>query len=172
MDQLPLTCPSPNQRPRRVTDAMALRAAERITDDLIQSSFFGIEERDEIIADLLEVTRFDRTVDGYQIARTLENSKHWECDLQIAECLDRFSDLCSEALRQAEWRWAVENPMKQSFPTGHPVSTAYGDGRIDSIYDRGAHKYVVQVGDRKLIIPFEDVRPRQHRVGHLGIIVF
>ena len=152
MSQLPLTCATPNKRPRQITEAMALAAAEEIVAKLAD-----VGEKAKAAADVVAVTSCDRSMDGYQIARELERQKHWTCDMEIAEAMDRFYNLCNEALNDAVEQWAKDNPSRPSLPIGATVQTPHGVGIIERIDEYRPQSYIVPIGGHRLVIAFEDV---------------
>jgi hypothetical protein len=151
-DQLSLTCATPNKRPIVITDTMARVAAEIIADRL--GSDYG--DREGIIDDILHVTRYNRSMDGFQIARELSNQHFWECLMETAETLDDFSRMCEVELHKAEKQWSAENPMEPPFPIGALVKTRHGVGAIERIYECAIASYIVPIDGRNLIIRFED----------------
>ena len=150
---LSLTCAKPNKRPRRITDAMAREAARAIVDNLPDD----IGDGDEAVEDILWVTRHNRQMDGYEIARDLERYKHWSCDMGIAETLDGFLSACCHELDAAVMQWANENPMEPPVAAGVLVQTPRGEGTIEEVSPYPPLSYLVLVAGHSLLIPFEDV---------------
>lgn len=105
--------------------------------------------------------------DGYELARALDKSAHWDCNLEMAEELDNFSRLYSRAMDAAEKQWAVTSDIRPPLPVETRVRLASGEcGKITGIYDHGAAKFLVAIdGDPKAdtpqqsrrIVNFEDV---------------
>lgn len=162
MNQLPLICPMPNRRPRTVTEIMRKQAAEAVAKQLARF-IPELGDHNETVSDILAVTDADCTMDGYQIARALEQHKHWDCDMAIAEIVDRYSTLCGDLLRAAEEQWGKENPMEPPYPVGVWVSTPYGIGRISEVYPRAPNSYLVLIDNRRILVPFEDTHEQPDR---------
>jgi hypothetical protein len=157
-ETLALTCVKTNQRPRHPTDEMRRRAALKIAKDL--GDDFG--SADEVADNIVAATRYLYDADGYQIARELERSQHWDCDMDTAEKLDKFSMLCNDELRTAQRQWAADNPMEPPFPMGATVKTpSQGVGTIIGICEYSVFSYRVRTPELKenaaWIIAFEDV---------------
>jgi hypothetical protein len=156
-DNLPLACANPNKRPRVPTDEMRRRVALQIAARLKDCG-----PPDEVAADIIRVTRHGWHQDGYQLARDLDRTCSWECDLGVAEELDNFSGLCDLELDVAVRQWAVENPMEPPFPIGSLVKTpSQGVGTIVGVCQYSPASYRVRtpgLNEKSAwIIPFEDV---------------
>jgi hypothetical protein len=158
-------------RPKRATKGMIADAASLVVDRLIRNGHLKETERASSIADLAGVCDIhSRHLDGYQIAKRLDDGRGWDCDLQMAEDLDGLSYEIDRAIATAEKEWFERTKPQPPFPVGAQV--AFGSGRattgtIDGIYEHGPAKYAVKVdGDaeadtdtqRRSIVNFEDVR--------------
>lgn len=146
---------------------IARAAAAGIVDELIGASHLDASDRDESISDLTKHGR--QHMDGYEIAKALDDYAHWGVDFQMAEILDGFGHTCSELIRKAEKEWAARTTPQPPLPMGTRVRLSRGEiGTIDGVYEHGAAKYLVKVdGDveaepphnSRRIINFEDARP-------------
>lgn len=149
-------CATPNKRPREVTDMMAREAAEEIARELAKfEPDFG--DTASVADDIIEVAGHDLSMDGYQIAHALDLLRGWMCDMRVAKTLDHFSDYCFRRQRAAEKKWAEENPMVPDHAIGATVKTPHGVGDVIEIASFYApNSYLVQIGSRKIIVPYED----------------
>lgn len=151
---LALVCVKPNARPRHLSPEAGRVAAGGIADGLIRGGM-DASDREGIIDDILKVYRDH--MDGYQLAKALDRNCHWDCDLDIAETLDRFPGAISDLLDVAIKKWAEENPMEPPHPNGTTVKTPHGAGPIEEIYAHTPHSFLVLIEGRRLIVAFEDV---------------
>lgn len=153
-------------RPKTATREMKHAAAERTVDSLISHGHLAPAERADSIESLAKVG--ERYMDGYQIAKRLDDWSHWDCDLEMAEDLDSFPGHLDDELRKAEQAWFDRTQPQPPFPVGARIAFGRDSvGVIDSVYDHGPAKYAVKVdGDgeadtptcRRSIVNFEDVR--------------
>ena len=148
----------PNKRPRHVTEPMARVAAEKIVDELLKLDGFLAEDRDGIVDDIASL-RTHYHEDGYKLARELEQCRHWECDMAVAEVLDGFARLCRRELEKAQRAWETENPMEPPFPVGTSVKTpSRGVGVITAIHRSSYSVRTPELPPGSVwIIPFEEV---------------
>jgi hypothetical protein len=163
---MPSACTSAEPRPTTATKEMHFAAAERTVDLLIKNRHLTQAERDGSIESLAKAS--DRHLDGYQLAKRLDDWHHWDCNLAMAEDLDNFSRYLEDELRKAELAWFERTNPAPPFPDGARI--AFGrnkTGTIDRIFEYGPAKYSVKVdGDpeadtearRRSILNFEDVR--------------
>ena len=157
-----LTCKRANSRPRDVTDEMATRAAIKVAEGLLKSgaNFDEHDTAEDIADDIVKATRFNRHVDGYNIARDLERLCYWSPDAEMVKVLDTFGWRCRDEMAAALKVWAAENPMERTFPDGVRVTTPHGQGIIHGVSDYTPFSYLVKTDkERKglLIVAFEDV---------------
>lgn len=148
------------------TPAMRQAAAEKTVALLIRNQHLTEAERSDSIQSLAKVA--ERHMDGYQIAKRLDDLEHWDCNLGMAEDLDNFAHHLDDELRQAEQDWFDRTKPQPPFPDGARVAFGRSStGIIDCVYEHGAAKYAVRVdGDaeadtesrRRSIVNFEDVR--------------
>jgi hypothetical protein len=155
--RLPLMCNPPNPRPRQLTDAMLREAGAMVIRQFVKDGSLPAKELDEAICDLLSVTRHDRHMDGYEIAKILERYHHWTCNRDMLEIFDEFSINCGTLLEKAEIEWAAENPMGPPFPIGTTVKTPHGNGQIEKVSKWHVARYIVGIEGRHLVVMFEDV---------------
>lgn len=150
-------------RPKLLTSEMAMSAARRIARRLAESRLIAEEDADGCAADIAECAR--RDMDGYEIARDLEGTCDWNCTLQIAEELDRFSDEARREIKGAEKEWAERNGPTPPFSIGTRVRFAPDKtGMITGIDEYGVARFLVAVdgeadtptGKSRRIVNFED----------------
>jgi hypothetical protein len=159
---LTLMCATPNKRPRRVTDEMALTAALEVAEELMRHHNVN-GPAEEIAEQILDVTRYDRLADGYEIGRDLERRYCWDMSRDLVEALDSFSSYCSNELDRAVKKWGEENPMEPPFPLGTKVETRRdGIGVLAEISKYSPATYLVKVArieNGLLNVAFEDAKP-------------
>jgi len=158
-DMLPLTCRGNNKRPTK-TDGMRNLAAAELVDGMIKLGSLIEADREECIRDLLKATR-SYVGDGYEIARELERSCHWDCNMQIVEELDEFSSILDRIFNTAEDVWAKENPHDPLFSDGDVVIWRGQQAMVSGVYEYRPQRYKVRQGELKAtsyyVVPFEDV---------------
>ena len=134
----------------------------KLTKELITATAAAFCERNgwdaEQAADLAGVCRSEH-MDGYELAKALEQRCYWSPTAMDVETLDTFSADLREALREARISWAHDNNVQPPFPVG----TMTTRGEITGIYDHdGACYEIRKPGDanptRRYIVPFEDAR--------------
>ncbi len=155
-----LMCPTPNKRPIHVTDAMAHEAALELAAELIKGA--GSDNTlDELAGDIIKASRWNRYMDGYELARTLETQCGWSPDASMVEDLDLFARLCDQRLAAAERLWASENPMDPPLPVGTQVKHQWGTGVIADISKYKPYTYNVTIADKPsafALVTFEEAR--------------
>ena len=160
-EELALVCGAGNKRPEK-TPAMRREAAAILVKEMVQAGMVPAYDADSSVNDIVKATRYE--TDGYRIARELEQSCRWDCDMEIAEKMDEFDGALESIYRAAEKRWAAENPSIPAFGDRDEVIWRGKPALVCGIYDGRPHTYKVQqgeMGDPKsfYIVPFEDVRP-------------
>src|ERR1017187_4648594 len=76
-------------RPKRLTPEMALAAAKATAADLLRD---GQIEVDQIEVSVVNLAKHGRLhMDGYELAKALDNHCGWDIDAQMVETLDGFS---------------------------------------------------------------------------------
>jgi hypothetical protein len=138
-------------------------SAKQTVADLIKSGLLDEpEDADEYAAD---IARYGgRHMDGYELAKKLDDYCHWGCDLAMAEELDGFSSYARKEIEDAEKDWAERNAIKPPYPNGTRVSFQRGKiGSIDEVYAHGTAKYAIaedgEESTSRWIVNFEDVTP-------------
>lgn len=107
-----------------------------------------------------DITRVYRQgMDGYAIAKALDDSCYWDCDMPIVEALDTFDTEVRGAHRKLCIAWASENNIQPPLPIGTQITI----GEITGIYEHDAAYYEVRVtgetnDKRRRLVRFEDVK--------------
>lgn len=153
-------------RPNKLTPEMAVSAARRTAACLAKNGMIEDSDIDRIAADIAKHGR--PYMDGYELAKTLDDRCNWYCNLNMAEELDRFS---IEALREieiAEKEWAEREAITAPLAIGTRVKLNGGEtGEITEIYKYGTAKFLIRIDDdekatpphnSRRIVNFEDVR--------------
>lgn len=139
-------------RPRILTPEMGLRAATSIATALVERT--NIEGDAESLAK--DIAKYGRQhMDGYELAKELDDRAYWSCDLNIADELDGFSSAARHEIEAAEKEWAARNNLQPPFPIGTHIKLIRGEtGEITGIYEYGPAKYLVAIdGDPNASLP-------------------
>lgn len=151
--------PLPSTTPRpRFSPEIARIAATEIVAELIKGGHLTEAEREQSVDDIAEHAKpYD---DGYELAQRLDDYAGWDCDFMMSEMLNGFSWACSEAIAEAQKKWASETNQQPHLPIGTRVSFGDGErGEITGIYEHGAAQYLVKVdGDKDADGPHESRR--------------
>ncbi len=152
-------------RPKQLSPEMRLSAARLVVADLIKEGRIEDASAEQYAKDIAEYGR--RHIDGYQLAKELDEHCYWECDLAMAETLDGFSSYARSEIEAAEKAWAERVNPSPPLAIGARVRLPRGEtGTIDEIYKYGTAKFCIAVdGDPKAgppsharrIVDFEDV---------------
>jgi polyhydroxyalkanoate synthesis regulator phasin len=159
-ETLALTCLGNNRRPAK-SIAMRQEAATKLVDQMIKGGHIEKDDQGISIANIVEATRYE--TDGYKIARELENRHHWDCDMVIAEQMDRFSGILEGVYDIAEKQWAAENPSEPTFLEGESVIWRGKPAVVRGTCEYRPQCYRLQNDEIKagssaaFIVPFEDV---------------
>jgi hypothetical protein len=97
-------------------------------------------------------------IDGYELAKRLENDCHWDISVDMIEHLDSMEHYVSEEHEIVLKKWVIDSKIEPPFENGTKVK----QGVIAGIYEYGAAKFLVKrngcTDDRSFgIINFEDV---------------
>ena len=154
------------ERPRYLTPEIAIAAAKEIVAELIRVGELEDSEAERSIADIARVGR--TYMDGYELAKTLDDRCHWACNFTMAETLEGFSSVARNEIEKAQKAWVERNKIEPQHPTGTRVRFGSERGTIDGVYEYGPAQYLIKVdGDAKAdgpansrrIVNFEDVTP-------------
>lgn len=92
-------------------------------------------------------------MDGYELAKLLENVCGWNPKAVDVEILDCFDNEIRNAHRDECWKWVGDNDIKPPFPIGTMTTL----GRILRVYEHEPASYVVESESGiRLIITFEE----------------
>lgn len=153
-------------RPKTATRDMRRAAAEKTVEELIRHGHLTESERQDSIETLAKTG--ERHLDGYQIAKSLDDRYGWDCNLEMAEDLDTFAQYLDDEIKKAEKEWFERVKPQPPYPNGSRVAFGRSStGTIAEVYEYGVAKYAIKVdGDpeadtesrRRSIVNFEDVR--------------
>jgi len=160
MDEFDLTCTnSRNERPRK-TEAIRRQAAEELVALMVRDGAIQSKHADTSVLDIVKVTRYGAD-DGYRIAKALDDSCGWDCDLDMAQHLDQFQDMVSKLVERAEKQWAQFNPREPEFASGAPVIWRGKPATVSRIHEHRPQCYELLRGEMPsnsfFVVPFEDV---------------
>lgn len=155
----------PPDRPVATTKTY-LAAAKIIAKELEWEN----EDIDAIAADIVEVTGLDRGMDGYEIAKNLEENGYYGLTFEDCSVLNDFSFHVEQELNKEEMFWVKDNDIQPKFKTNDFVSWMFRHerkfGRIVGIHDHGCAEYLIHEfnndgslikNERKIIVKFEHV---------------
>jgi hypothetical protein len=164
---------STEPRPKTLTVEMRRAAAEKTIGAMIKNGYLTDAERELSIESLVKVG--ERHMDGYQIAKRLDDGEGWDCNLEMADALDDYPHHLDDELRAAEKAWFERVRPQPPLPDGTRVSYGRGkSGIIDRVHEYGPAKYAIKEdGDaeadtdsqRRTIVNFEDVRASTDHAG-------
>lgn len=160
--QLDLTCDGQNKRPSKRSDEILRAAATRLVKEMVSKGLIEQEDAEDSVAQIARASRYN-DMDGYHLARELDDRYGWDCDMQMVEALDEFHWLLDAVHLEAEKKWAAENPREPKFSEGDTVQWHGEDATIHGIYDSRPQYYKVRQGEMSggpnsyYVVPFEDV---------------
>jgi hypothetical protein len=101
-------------------------------------------------------------IDGYELAKDLENHEGWGIDAQDVEGLDSIDFAISRAKTVARKEWAKAWNIQPPHPVGAKVKTPRGKGVIAGVYEHEGATYLIKEDGckqegRHMLIKFEDV---------------
>ena len=151
-------------RPTRMTDDMALEAAKIIASDLSRAGHLHDMSFDCAASDIAAVAR--RHMDGYELAKELDQWKGWHITTEIVETLDGYSSAAGSIVLKAQREWVERNNIQPPHEIGTRVRITWlretVEGVIHDVYDHGAAQYLItpegwQEGQGRPIVYFESV---------------
>lgn len=155
-----------SKRPKHLSDEDRRSVAAEFVDDIIKRHSEKMPDRSTAVDDIAR--RAGRHMDGYEIAKALDDTHHWDCDLELAEDLDGWSQLYDKKLRARQKEWAATVDFGTPLKTGTRVTAIWGrdtyTGKIKEIYEYGPAQYVIEIDGRDhngggAIVDFENVTP-------------
>jgi hypothetical protein len=150
-------------RPKALTPEMLLSIGTELASMLAKSGHIDTDQIEASAADIAKVGR--RHIDGYELAKALDDRCYWDCNLMMADDLDAFSSLADDRIKAAQREWADRNNVQPPYPIGTKVKNKRGEvGVLDEVYSHGVAQYLVKMDDEKRptcrsILFFEDVMP-------------
>jgi hypothetical protein len=156
-------------RPTRLTDEMRLAAAlETAMDVQRECSDFRGEDTNELAEQIASQARYAH-MDGYELAKRLDDHCGWDVDTMMVEALDNWSSNARIELEKAQKAWAAETNPQPPLPIGARVKLKglLDTGEITGIYEHGTAQYLVKIdGDpaaetskSRRIVNYEDAEP-------------
>lgn len=151
-------------RPHQLTDTIRMKIAREIAQELYDHDHINGEK--SIIPCANDIANNALTsMDGYELARELEERCGWIPTLEIAQILDNYSDSARIAIDELQKEWVIQNNIQPPYPVGTRVLVKRGRdkrcGVIVEIHKYGPAKYVVRLDGQSAttgaIVNFEDV---------------
>ena len=151
-----------SDRPRALTADQKLAVARDVAADLEK---YGHIEKHEVDAHAADIAKCGGAhMDGYQLAKELDNRCYWDYSFDMAEVLNGWSYAYDRALDSEQKAWAEREGISPTLTVGTRVKTARGEcGEISGVYEHGAAKYLVKIDGTtdtsRRVINFEDCAP-------------
>lgn len=115
-----------------LTQEMILEAARSVAEAI------GTPEAEDI------ARYFSPGMDGYRLARELEENALRDITMEDVEALDAMDEQTRSILARAERQWEAEHNIRPPLPTGARIRWADHTGTITGIYLYGAARYLVK----------------------------
>lgn len=153
-----------SKRPKHLSEEDRRSVAAEFVDDIIKTHSEKMPDRSTAVDDIAKYA--DCHMDGYEIAKRLDDTYHWDCDLELAEDLDGWGHCYSEKLRERQKEWAATADLGAPFEPGTRVTAIWGrdtyTGKIKEVYEFGPAQYVVEIDGRNnngggAVVDFENV---------------
>jgi len=143
------TTPTTTPRPA-VTRELVAEAARKMCE---REGWLTGSEADDI------ARVYRQGMDGYAIARALDDDCGWDCDASVVEALDNLNHEVRAAHRLLCLAWARDNNIQPPLPVGTQITI----GEITGIYEYDAAYYQVRAtGEtneaRRRLVRFEDAK--------------
>lgn len=138
-----------------ITQNMVLRAARW----LVNRHAMLVPDLEQAAQDIAQV--YSNGLDGYALARALENTKGWKAiSTSTVNDLDALEAVVQQELTMARRRWVRDNDIRPPFPDGEHLA----QGQIVSVYEFAPATYRVKergctAQGRHLLVKFEDAIP-------------
>lgn len=138
-------------RPTKLTPELALAAATDIVKRLLEGKHLDPERAKGAAQDIARIGKGCRYIDGYDLARALDEDYGWECNFRMAEILDGFAGAARDKIGDAERSWAERTKPQPPYPVGAHIRLPSGEtGKITEIDKYWPAKYCVKIdGDKE-----------------------
>lgn len=151
-----------SERPRALTADKKLAVARDVATELEKCGYIEKHEVDAHASDIAKCAR--AYMDGYRLAKELDNRCYWDCSFDMAEVLNGWSYAYERALDKEQKAWAEREGISPTLAVGARVKIASGEcGEISGVYEHGAAKYLVKIDGTtdtsRRVINFEDCTP-------------
>ncbi len=137
-------------RPSWATEAVLIASAKELAMEMPASA----GDKDAMIPALIDALQSNGPFfDAYHMARHLENTSRWTCNMDIVEACEAAHAIVHQHLREAEALWVRENgitaklqigaavPVRTIGPDGKPLDFTGEIAKIDATYAR----YLVRI---------------------------
>lgn len=116
------------QRPNIGDEAIRSAVADQLLDDVFAwTQREGDDhDRDDVASDLFDAIR--PYLDGYGMARHLENRHGWDSDSDLVEILDKVPLLLAKEAEKAIRHWVLDNDIKPPCKVGDAVEWSWPSG--------------------------------------------
>ena len=113
---------------------------------------------EQVLGDAEEIADcYHSNIDGYELAKKLENSCSWDIDVSMIDALDEMQWRVDSIHKEICMKWVVDEDIKPPLENGTKIK----EGVIDSVSEYDPAKYLVieygeKVKDRYRIVNFEN----------------
>lgn len=121
-------------------EEIKLKAALETVCDLIDSGELDADDKEECARQLASCAR--NYMDGYELAKELDNRHYWDITASMVEYLDSHSRTLEK--HRDEWLKETTKDLKPPFEVGTPVKWKDKTGVIDGIYEYRPASYTVK----------------------------
>lgn len=152
-------------RPISLSIDAILPIAQAMAEQLVSNGHSELGDAAEIANDIAKVWRSG--MDGYQLAKALDERCYWDCDLSLAEDLDGFGRLVDAEIKKAQQAWSERNNIQPAYADGDRVKYLWGRepyiGRIAEICAYEVATYLIapekeMTNNGRHVVRFEDVQ--------------
>lgn len=116
------------KRPSKHDRDVLAEVAKKLIDDVMGWVGDDKADRDGSLADLTEVIQDAIELDGYELAKCLEDDFYWNVDSRLVEILDRAEHLALLVVREKAKQWVKDNEIKPLYSVGDHVRWASRSG--------------------------------------------
>lgn len=118
-------------RPEMSKDTMLIAA-------LKIAKYMGGNEEESDAEDIVDC--YYEHIDGYELAKRLENDCHWDISVDMIDHLDSMDHYAREEHEKVLKKWVIDSKIEPPFEN----ETKIKQGVIKGIYEHGAAKFLVK----------------------------
>mgnify|MGYP006277436187 CR=1 FL=1 len=137
------------KRPSFYADEVINTAAEKIGRELAKAWGEADSQAEKIIDELKEVLSVQYDIDGYKIARELENQFYYELDSQDVDILDGVYLAMISKYQQLIKEWVRKYSIKAKLKVGDKVRHTNQVQKLKDAFPNGVEVEIVSVDDEQ-----------------------